>query len=54
MWRFNLGGGTLRATGNFTIGSSSFFAMALTANGSTIDTQGNTVTISTPINGAYR
>ena len=53
MWKFNLGGGTLQATGNLTINSSSFFTMALTANGSTIDTQGNTVTINTPINGAY-
>ena len=53
VWKFNLGGGTLQATGNLTIGSSSFFTMALTANGSTIDTQGNTVTISTPISGAY-
>ena len=53
VWKFNLGGGVLQATGNFTIGSSSFFTMALTANGSTIDTQGNTVTVSTPINGDY-
>ena len=52
-WTFNLGGGTLRATGNFTINSSPFFSMALTANGSAIDTQGNTVTISAPISGAY-
>jgi autotransporter-associated beta strand protein len=52
-WKLNLGGGTLQATGSFTIGSSSFFTMALTANGSTIDTQGNTVTIGTPIVGDY-
>ena len=52
-WKFNLGGGTLQATGNFTINSSSTFTLALTANGSTIDTQGNSLTISTPINGAY-
>ena len=51
-WKLNLGGGTLQATGNLTINSSTFFTMALTANGSTIDTHGNTVTISTPISGA--
>ena len=45
VWKFNLGGGTLQATGNLTISSSSFFTLALTANGSTIDTQGNTLTI---------
>ena len=53
VWKLNLGGGTLQATGSYTINSSSFFTMALTANGSTIDTQGNTLTISTPITGAY-
>ena len=52
-WKLNLGGGTLQATGSYTIGAGYFFTMALTAGGSTIDTQGNALTISAPISGAY-
>jgi autotransporter-associated beta strand protein len=52
-WKLNLGGGTLQATGSYTIGAGSYFTMALTANGSTIDTQGNSLTIGAPISGAY-
>ena len=52
-WKLNLGGGTLQATGSYTIGAGSYFTMALTAGGSTIDTQGNALTISAPISGAY-
>ena len=52
-WKLNLGGGTLQATGSYTIGVGYFFTMALTANGSQIDTQGNALSIAAPISGAY-